>query len=182
MTEDARPQFGLRGMLAIVALLGVVFASVPPSFTPEGMALMLAWSAAAGGQIVAVAWAFRRQRGRLDERDAGARVRRGLAISTTLIAALPALTTLALFRIVFGGGGSNVAQYNSEATIDLWSLWFDAWLPLYFLNHLCVLVTLLTFTFYLRPRSDVPTLLARLFGLANCAIATWVTRTFFPDA
>ena len=95
------------------------------------------------------------------------------------IAIAPTLT-LVLFRHVFGSGGSNVAQMTNDH--GLWSLWFSAWPMLFFANPASVLGMLATCFIFFQPIRNPPLFLARVFGVANAMLATWITMTFFPDA
>ncbi|MEX0711958.1 MAG: hypothetical protein WD278_06390 [Pirellulales bacterium] len=175
-------RFSLLTLLAFTAACALVAWQWPRNFSPMGHLLLLGWLALIAGQWACAAWTIADYSKRLSEYSRGQAVRHYLGFTCAALGGIAPTASWVLFRIVFGGGGSNVAQMSDDSTYDLWRLWFKVWPLLLFVNPASVFASLVTLTFYLRPRKDFPLLAMRLFGVANGSLATWVVMTFFPDA
>ena len=175
-------QFGLRSLLFIVFLAAVLVWLWPRSFTLFGHAFLATWVALTLGFVACAVKSMRQILKNVAAYSPGQVGRYYTAFTFAVLAAIAPTACLGFFRLVFGGGGSNVAQLAASGGMDLWSIWYDAWPPLFLLCPISVLVNLLTYAVFFRPRKDFAFFVMRLCGLGSALISTWVVTTHFPDA
>jgi hypothetical protein len=184
LSNRSRPifQYRLGTLLIVVAVAAVLVWLWPRSFSLLGHAVLAAWVVSTlgfWGGAARTLVVFSRCAGSYSPSQIG---RHYMAFTLAIVAGLAPTACLGVFRYVFGSGGSNVAQYAGSEGIDLWRVWYDAWVPLSYASPASVLLNLLTFFVFFRPRNDAAFFIMRVCGLGSALIATWVVMTFFPDA
>lgn len=185
MSESPRRlQYGIAAMLAVTAIVAVLLSlwPRPGSFTPLGHALLALWvivTLGLWGGAVRTIVAFSRRAGSYSPSEVG---RHYVAFTLAVVGGIAPTACLGFYRLVFGSGGSNVAQFASSEGMDLWSIWFHAWIPLWYLSPASVVVILASYLVFFRPRKDAALFVMRACGLGSALISTWVVNTYFPDA
>jgi hypothetical protein len=95
---------------------------------------------------------------------------------------IPIVTIIPFSYVFIFNAGSNVAQFTDRK--DLWSFWFECYLPLFFGNAIgsaCFLISLIVPLFWKRMRGDA-TWYFKLVMFGSMALSLFHILTTMPDA